>query len=83
MAILCVLVADLLYLKEDLRPKLVNIDIEDRLAKIASAVSVDRLVRVSEFLRFIESSLRSNSNRQMLTDVLALTANETVSKWLD
>lgn len=81
MAVLCVLVADVLYLKVGLPDRIINIDIQNRLAKIAALVSVDRLIRISEFLRRIESSLRSNANRQMLIDALALVANETVSKW--
>jgi hypothetical protein len=39
-------------------------------------------VRMGEFLRFIESSLKTHVNRQMLADVLALTANETAAPWL-
>jgi DNA polymerase-3 subunit delta' len=76
MMILTVLIADALYLKEGLSDKIVNVDIRDRLLKLASGVSVDRLLRMSEFLGFIESSLKNHVNRQMLTDVLALTANE-------
>jgi DNA polymerase-3 subunit delta' len=75
MALLSVLIADILYITEGSAGRLVNIDIQDRLAKLASVAGVDRLVRISEFLRFIESSLKSNVNRQMLSDVLVLTAN--------
>jgi DNA polymerase-3 subunit delta' len=80
--ILSVLIADVLYLKENIPGKVINIDVADRLAKIACAVSGDRLIRMSEFLGFMESSVKSNVNRQMLTDVLAIVANETVSLWL-
>jgi DNA polymerase-3 subunit delta' len=76
MAVLSVLIADILYLKEGLTEKVVNIDIQDRLAKLAGRATVDQLIRMSEFLRFVESSLKSNVNRQMLTDVLALTGND-------
>ena len=75
MALLSVLIADIIYITEGLTEKLVNIDIQDRLAKLAGLAAVDQLIRMSELLRFIESSLRSNVNRQMLTDVLVLTAN--------
>src|SRR5262249_40846463 len=80
--VLAVLIADLLYLSEGAPQKIVNIDIRERLQKLAERASVDRLLRMGEFLRFIESSLKSHVNRQMLTDVLALTGNETASAWL-
>jgi DNA polymerase-3 subunit delta' len=80
--VLAVLIADLLYLSEGAPQKIVNIDIHERLQKLAGRASVDRLLRMAEFLRFIESSLKNHVNRQMLTDVLALTGNETASAWL-
>lgn len=83
MAVLSVLIADVFYIKEGVPEKLVNVDIQERLVKLAARASVDRLVRMSEFLRFIESSLKTHVNRQMLTDVLALTANETTAGWLN
>ena len=76
MAILSVLVADTLYIKEGVPDKLVNIDIQDRLTTLAGRATVDQLIRMAEFLRFIESGLKSNVNRQMLTDVLALTGSD-------
>src|SRR2546422_5822404 len=82
MTILSVLMADILYLKEGLPEKVVNIDLHDRLLKFAAAVPVDRLIRMSEFLRFTEASLKHYVNRQMLADVLALMTNETTSNWL-
>jgi DNA polymerase III delta' subunit len=82
MKILAVLLADILYLKEDLTGKLVNLDIRDRLVKIANRASVDRIVGMSDFLGFIESSLKSHVNRQMLTDMLALTGNEILNDFL-
>jgi DNA polymerase-3 subunit delta' len=82
MAILGVLITDVLYIKEGVPHKLVNVDVEDRLAKLAARTSAERLVKMAEFLRFIESSLKTNVNRQMLTDVLALTGNETTAAWL-
>ena len=82
MKILAVLLADILYLKEGLEGKLVNQDIRDRLAKVANRASVDRIVKMSDFLGFIESSLKSHVNRQMLTDMLALTGNEILNDFL-
>src|SRR5437016_5385317 len=82
MTILSVLMADILYLKEGLLEKVVNIDLHDRLLKFAAAVPVDRLIRMAEFLRFTEASLKHYVNRQMLADVLALMTNETTSNWL-
>jgi DNA polymerase-3 subunit delta' len=83
MDILAVLTSDLLYTKEGARERVVNVDILDRLAKLAGHVEAERLIKMAEFLRFIESSLKIHVNRQMLTDVLALTGNETVVHWLD
>jgi len=82
MTVLSVLLADVLYIKEGMRYKIVNIDIEAKLTQLAAPVSSERLVRVSEFLRFIESSLKNNVNRQMLTDVLAITSNESAAQWV-
>lgn len=82
MAILAVLIADLVYTKEGVPERIVNIDIRGRLDKLSTRAPADRLVGMSEFLRFIESSLKSNVNKQMLTDVLAIVANESASSWL-
>ena len=82
MAILAVLIADALYLKEGLADKIVNVDIRDRLSKIAGGASADRLVRMGEFLRFIESSLKNHVNKQMLAEMLALAGNESASQWI-
>jgi DNA polymerase III subunit delta' len=82
MDVLTVLIADLLYIKEGVPQKLVNVDVQGRLEKLAASAATERLLKMSEFLRFIESSLKSHVNRQMLTDVLALTANETTANWL-
>jgi DNA polymerase-3 subunit delta' len=80
--ILAVLSADLLYIKEGIPEKIVNIDIHERLQKLATRSSSERLVRMSEFLRFIESSVKNNVNKQMLTDMLVLVANESASALL-
>ncbi len=82
MAILAVLIADLLYVKEATPHKFVNIDLRDRLEVLSKRISLDRLLKMADFLRFIESSLKTHVNRQMLTDVLAVTGNETTAALL-
>jgi DNA polymerase-3 subunit delta' len=82
MAILTVLVADVLYVTEEAPQRIINVDMQERLQKLAGRVSVDRLLRMAEFLGFIESSLKSHINRQMLTDVLAISGNEITASWL-
>jgi DNA polymerase III subunit delta' len=77
MAVLSVILSDLLYIAEGTAERVVNIDIQDRLTRLAESAGTGRVVRMSEFLRVIESSLKSNVNRQMLADVLALTAVKT------
>src|SRR5579883_1047413 len=74
-AILAVLIADLLYIKEGAPERVINIDIQDRLSKLAARQETNRLIQMGEFLRFIESSMKIHVNKQMLTDVLALTGN--------
>jgi DNA polymerase-3 subunit delta' len=81
MDILAVLIADLVYTKEGADERVVNIDIPDRLDKLGARVDAERLIKMAEFLRFIESSMKIHVNRQMLTDVLALTGNAAASRW--
>src|SRR5215510_10752719 len=81
--ILAVLIADVLYVTEGAPLKVVNVDMRERLQKLASQVSVDRILHMADFLGFIESSLKSNVNRQMLTDVLAITGNATTAERLE
>jgi DNA polymerase-3 subunit delta' len=83
LAILTVLVADLLYIAEGVPERAVNTDIQDRLSRIAARAGVERLIAMGEFLKFIENSMKNFVNRQMLTEMLALTANETMSKILN
>jgi DNA polymerase III subunit delta' len=80
--ILSILLADVLYLQEGAAAKVVNVDIKDRLAGIAKAASVERILRVCDFAGIIESSLKSNVKLQMLTDMLALTGNEILNDFL-
>jgi len=82
MKILAVLLADVLYLKEGVDNKLVNQDLRDRLAQVAQRASADRIVKMADFLGFIESSLKSHVNRQMLTDMLVITGNEILNDFL-
>jgi DNA polymerase III subunit delta' len=76
MEVLSVLIADILYLKEGVPEKLINIDLQQRLEALAKNVSSERFLKMAEFLRFIETSLKTHVNRQMLSDALAVTANE-------
>jgi DNA polymerase III subunit delta' len=82
MKILAVLLGDVLYLKVGLDAKVVNQDIRERLANVADRASVDRIVKMADFLGFIESSLKNHVNRQMLTDMLALTGNEILNDFV-
>jgi DNA polymerase III subunit delta' len=82
MEILAVLLADLLYTHEGVPEKIVNVDLRDRLQNLVDRVPIERLLKMADFLRFIESSLKTHVNRQMLMDVLALTANETTAALL-
>ena len=81
--ILGVLISDLLFLKEGIQTRLVNVDIEDQLLGLASDVTVERLVEIGDCLKFIESNLKYNVNRQMMTDVLALTLNASTAEILN
>jgi DNA polymerase-3 subunit delta' len=80
LAIMAVLIADLLYINEGAQEGLVNVDIREQLVKLAAHESTERLIKMGEFLRFIESSLKTHVNKQMLADVLAITGNETATQ---
>jgi DNA polymerase III subunit delta' len=80
--VLSVLLADMLYLKENAAERLVNMDLRERLLEMVEDVAVERLLQMAGFIGFIESSLKTHVNRQMLTDVLAITGNETAASWL-
>ena len=77
MAVFAVIIADLLYLKEGASGGIVNIDIIERLEVLAARAPVERLLATAEFLGVVETNLKNYVNRQLLSDVLALTANET------
>ena len=77
---IAVLLEDLLYISEGLSQRIVNIDLEPRLRKLAGDLPPDQLSRTAEFLRTIEIYLNTHVNRQMLTDVLALSSNAALSK---
>jgi DNA polymerase III delta' subunit len=83
LVVLSVLLGDLLYLSENTPESVVNIDIRERLEALTKKMPPERLIGLSEFLRLMENSLKNYVNRQMLTDVLALTANDTVAKILN
>jgi DNA polymerase-3 subunit delta' len=83
MLVLSVLLADILYLKERSPHTLVNVDIRPRIEQLAERASVARLLRMGEFLKSMEAGLKAHVNRQMLSDVLAITGNEIVAAWLE
>jgi DNA polymerase-3 subunit delta' len=80
MSIIAAVLEDLLYLQEGLNQRIVNIDVEPRLRKLAEDFSPAQFVRTAEFLRTIEVHLNNYGNRGMLTDVLALTSNAALPK---
>jgi DNA polymerase-3 subunit delta' len=72
---IAVLAEDVLYIREGMADRIVNIDLRQRLEKLAASMEPDQFVRVADFLRTIEINLERNVNRQMLMDSLALMAN--------
>ncbi len=70
-----VVVADILYAGHGLEDRIVNVDVRERIRKLASRLDPPALVRIADCIRFIERALKSYVNRQMLTDALALTLN--------
>jgi DNA polymerase-3 subunit delta' len=78
-----VVLGDLLYNHEGAHHKIVNVDIQSRLQKLADRTTADRIIRIADFVKTMESYLKSYVNRQMMTDVLALTANDAASKILN
>jgi DNA polymerase-3 subunit delta' len=75
-----VLLEDLLYINEGLPERIVNVDLAGRLQALAKDLPTGQFVRMAEFLRTIEIHLNTYGNRQMLTDVLALTSNAALGK---
>ena len=53
----------------------------DDLQALANGLSTEQLIRVAEFLRTIEVHASNYGNRQMLLDVLGITANTTLNKF--
>ncbi|HET9131193.1 MAG TPA: DNA polymerase III subunit delta' [Terriglobia bacterium] len=78
-----VVLTDLLYLKQGRSDSIINYDIRERLEKLVEQVTVETLIRLAEFLRLMELSLKTHVNRSMLTEVLALSGNLALSKILD
>jgi DNA polymerase-3 subunit delta' len=74
-----VLISDLLFIKEGLDDRLVNVDREDRIRVIAGTVDMDRIVRIGDCLGSIEVALRGYVNQKMLTDTLAMALNPRTS----
>jgi len=77
---MAVLMEDLLYIREGATGRIVNIDLEARLRKLAADMPAEQFTRVADFLRTIEINLERNVNRQVLTDSLSLAANLTMYK---
>jgi DNA polymerase-3 subunit delta' len=75
-----VILEDLLYISEGLTERIVNVDLTGRLQALAKDLPAGQFVRMAEFLRTIEVHLNTYGNRQMLTDVLALTSNAMLGK---
>jgi DNA polymerase-3 subunit delta' len=82
-AILTVLLSDLLYMSEGVPERIVNIDIRARLESLSQSVATDRVMALADFTRVIEISMKNYVNRQMLADVLALTASSAVTQILN
>jgi len=78
-----VVLTDLLYLKEGRSEHVINVDIRNRMEKLAASVETDNLIRLIEFLGVMEKSLKTHVNRPMLTEVLALSGNLALAKILD
>jgi DNA polymerase-3 subunit delta' len=76
MTVLSVLMRDLLFISEGVSDKVINFDIEARLKKLSLILTSERLIQMAGFLRVIETSLKSNVNRQMLLDVFSVIARE-------
>jgi DNA polymerase-3 subunit delta' len=76
LSVMAVLLGDIIYLTEGAGDRIVNIDIRQRLERVAGSAPTERWIRAAEFLRFMESSLKSHVNRQMLTDAMALVTAE-------
>ena len=81
--ILGVLVSDLLFLKEGMDHRLVNVDIRERLDALGETASLDQIVQVGDCLKFIEVNLKHYVNRPMMTDRLALTLNPSTAELLN
>jgi len=78
-----VVITDLIYLSVGRAEHIVNFDIRSRLDKLVGNVRTETLIRLSELLGEMEKSLKSNVNRPMLTEVLALSMNRPLEKILD
>lgn len=75
-----VLLEDLLFVREGLTGRIVNIDIETRLAGLAADIPEDRIVEIADFVRTMEALMKNYVNRQLMTDVLGLATNTMLGK---
>jgi DNA polymerase-3 subunit delta' len=78
-----ILVSDILYAREGIDDRIVNIDEIERIRQLASGVDLSRIVQIADCIRFIERALKNYVNRQMLTDALTLTLNAETSQILN
>ena len=81
--ILGVLISDLMFLKEGIAERLVNVDVQERLNALQARVSLERIVQIGVFIKFIEANLKYYLNRQMMADMLLLTMNESTAEILN
>jgi DNA polymerase-3 subunit delta' len=72
---IAILMEDVLYLAEGVPEKIVNVDMEPQLRKLAADLPAEQISKIAEFLRTIEFYMNTHVNRQMMTDVLAITSN--------
>ena len=76
LSVMAVLLGDILYISEGITERIVNVDIQQRVERVAAMAPTERWIAVGEFLRLMESSLKTHVNRQMLMDSMALAAAE-------
>jgi DNA polymerase-3 subunit delta' len=69
---LSVLVRDVLLFKEGLAERLINIDVRDRVERLAGRTDIDALIEVYEQLKFVEANLKYHLNRDLMADGLIL-----------
>jgi len=64
------LLSDVLHLKTGLGERVVNVDVQERLGRLAESVEIGRLIRAATQLRMVEAQSRQFLNNQLMTDAL-------------